>query len=148
MTVETMNQTTSTEAKTHNLEAFDAELRKLDAELADMVISGGDASPEPESALVELDQQFSAAGLGTASRTNSLNALGKNEAEAAFIGDFLKGKAEKLIKELRFLAGRYPNCANAIKALTAAVVAFGGRRYPTAIYQAARAAKYFRDCAA
>jgi hypothetical protein len=141
-----MAQTISEETRTQRLAAFDAEIKAIDADLYTLLTVDGDSNGEEESVLNELDQQFIAAGLADDLGTMSVNTFTENEADAALVGNFIKKKVEKIIKELRFLARRYPNCTNGIKALGLAVAAYAGRKWPTALRYAVQATKAFKDC--
>lgn len=139
------------ETKTSRLEAFDAEIKEIDADLYTLLTTDGDSgdgSGEDESALSELDQQFAAAGLGDDVGTMSVNAFAESEADVAIAANFIKEKVKKIIKELRFLAKRYPNCTKGVKTLALALAAYRRGKWFAALRNGYQAIKAFKACAA
>ena len=130
-----------------NVEAFDQEFAALDADFVELANLGGDFSDGDKSELSALDADLEAAGLGGEINAQGVAPLTENSVEAAFVSNFLKRKAERLIRQLYDYIRRYSKCVKCIGSLRSAVSAYKAGNYGSAIYWAMETFDCVRDCA-
>ena len=109
-----------------------AEFAMMDAEFAEMGLVELDSGLSE--AFAELDKELSEAGLETLGmETGGLSELAVNDFDEAFIGKFLRNKAQKLIATVVRLVKRYASCATCVPKVTQAVAYFKAKKYGSAI---------------